>query len=442
MDDNKDKLDIQNLSDSEFLSFLFSERDRENSQRQYQGWNLWALAGALVTVVCTGYHVVKGNTGLFSALRVVYLVSGILALVLCLRPIFMLLEKERGIDKNKVKTLKDVAPYHYLFLMVVVSAFFSVFVPLLDKNNPWNVVTIAWMVSLVSFVFGLCYVIICQGEIVKADNNGLVFPNDNRDKWYHTTLGGMLSVAAWGSFRMLEDPIFGTPDFELSVCISAAALFVYFLIKVFSIEKKANKIDILIDEYLYKGFPKEMTFRILRMDRMGNTVFESCLQELMGLYKAFEAYEQRKQIIQEVLNLFEQERVDPDKLLEYHDEMVETLDFSEKCIIRVEKLGDKLKEIEKQAPWLMDDKEYKDIVTVLEYHVEKEKDLVGFTRSATNKMQLWIDKYFCKKRGGLCGEENCPFRNEKAPWWFRFRLWRKRGAILLKNKCKRKKHCG
>lgn len=231
MDDNKDKLDIQNLSDSEFLSFLFSERDRENSQRQYQGWNIWALAGALVTVVCTGYHVVKGNTELFSALQVVYLVSGIMSLVLCLRPLFMLLEKERGIDKNKVKTLKDIAPYHYLFLMVVVSAFFSVFIPLLDKNNPWNVVTIAWMVSFVGFVLGLCYVIICQGKIVKADNNGMVFPNDNGDRWYHTSLGGMLSVAAVESFRRVENPFFGSPNFELSVCISAATLLVYYLMR-------------------------------------------------------------------------------------------------------------------------------------------------------------------------------------------------------------------
>lgn len=182
-----------------------------------------------------------------------------------------------------------------------------------------------------------------------------------------------------------------------------------------------------------------MTFRILRMDRMGNTVFESCLQELMGLYKAFEAYEQRKQKTQEVLNLFEQGKVDPNKLQEYHDELTETLGFSEKCINQVQNLVDKLYEIEKQAPWLKDDEEYKDMVKVLGFHVAKEEDLLEFTNSVTEMMHAWIEKYHCKKRGGICGVENCSYRNEKAPWWFRFRLWRKREAILLKDKCKRMK---
>lgn len=284
----------------------------------------------------------------------------------------------------------------------------------------------------------LCYYL--PKKIVKADNNGMVLLNDNGDRWYKASLGGVLSVVALHSFKRVENPIWGSPDFDLSVCISAAVLLVYFLIKVCAIEKKANKIDILIDEYLYKGFPKEMTFRILRMNRMGNTVFESCLQELMGLYKAFEAYEQRKQRIQEVLVLFEQGKVDPNKLQEYHDEVMETLGFSEMCINQVEKLGYRLREIEVQAPWLKDDKEYKDMVNVLEYHVEKEKDLIGFTSSATEMMQLWIEKYHCKKRGGICGEENCPFRDEKAPWWFRLRMWRKREAILLKDKCRKAKY--
>lgn len=44
------KSGITDLSDSEFLSFLYSERDRENSLSQYQGWNYWALVGAIGTI--------------------------------------------------------------------------------------------------------------------------------------------------------------------------------------------------------------------------------------------------------------------------------------------------------------------------------------------------------------------------------------------------------
>ena len=48
------KENIIELSDSEFLSYLYAERDREESLNSYQGWNIWAIVGALVTVVCAG----------------------------------------------------------------------------------------------------------------------------------------------------------------------------------------------------------------------------------------------------------------------------------------------------------------------------------------------------------------------------------------------------
>ena len=51
----KKRTEIYELPDGEFLSFLYSERDRENSLRQYQGWNIWALVGAISTVVVAGY---------------------------------------------------------------------------------------------------------------------------------------------------------------------------------------------------------------------------------------------------------------------------------------------------------------------------------------------------------------------------------------------------
>lgn len=48
---------ITELPDSDYLSFLYSERDREEKLATYQGWNLWAIAIAMVTVICTLYGI-------------------------------------------------------------------------------------------------------------------------------------------------------------------------------------------------------------------------------------------------------------------------------------------------------------------------------------------------------------------------------------------------
>lgn len=50
---------IPEMSDSEFLSFLYSERNRENDISQYQGWNTWVLIGAAITSLCAFYSTIK-----------------------------------------------------------------------------------------------------------------------------------------------------------------------------------------------------------------------------------------------------------------------------------------------------------------------------------------------------------------------------------------------
>ena len=54
---------ITELSDSEFLSFLYSERDREESLNHFQGWNIWAVIGAMITVICTAYSIRCNHLG-------------------------------------------------------------------------------------------------------------------------------------------------------------------------------------------------------------------------------------------------------------------------------------------------------------------------------------------------------------------------------------------
>lgn len=61
---------ITELPDSDFLSFLYSERDREESLNHLQGWNIWAVVGAMVTVACAAYmkemhHEIKSLTDEF-----------------------------------------------------------------------------------------------------------------------------------------------------------------------------------------------------------------------------------------------------------------------------------------------------------------------------------------------------------------------------------------
>ena len=71
----KKKNPIIDFSDQEFQSFLYSERDRENSLSQYHGWNNWALIGAIITVLSVAYASLKGG-GQINWAQCVYYATG------------------------------------------------------------------------------------------------------------------------------------------------------------------------------------------------------------------------------------------------------------------------------------------------------------------------------------------------------------------------------
>lgn len=86
---------ILNLNDSEFISFLYSERDRENSLSQYQGWNNWALAGAIIAILCFVYATIK-DAGQIDSMQCIYYATGSIAFFLAYHTCYHFLKGSGG----------------------------------------------------------------------------------------------------------------------------------------------------------------------------------------------------------------------------------------------------------------------------------------------------------------------------------------------------------
>ena len=111
---------IYELSDSEFLSFLYAERDRENSLSQFQGWNNWAIAGAIVTIVCAIYTICK-NTVLIDSEYILYGFTGAMALYLLIKAYSVFFMRKRGYNRYCVRVLKEQIPKVDLILIIISS---------------------------------------------------------------------------------------------------------------------------------------------------------------------------------------------------------------------------------------------------------------------------------------------------------------------------------
>lgn len=249
----EDSKRVTELFEGEFLSFLYAERDREYSLRQYQGWNIWALVGALVAVGCAIYQLIKGYQDSILLVQTCYYSSTIIAFALCFHPIVtLLLKKERGIDIRKLKRLKQSTPFYYLGWGLVVSAVFSIAVPLIDIVARWNVVSITWMIVFALFLTGTISAIVNKEKETNSFFDDLVFANVKLNRWFERVVAASLWTIVVFSFSKTPKFEIGNPNSELAVCLSAFVILIYYLIKVFCEERKANELDVLIDEYLYR----------------------------------------------------------------------------------------------------------------------------------------------------------------------------------------------
>ena len=264
---------ITGMSDSEFLSFLYSEREREESLNSYQGWNLWAVIGAMITVICTAYSIRCNHLGEIDRLRTGYLVSDYVSRLFLLWFVVVsfksFVERKRAKDYKKLKYLKDIAPMPYLIVATICTfelAFFFIFA---EHDNLWDIVPISWMVLAVSHILIDISVYRNWNSFVWAIKEDIWFVRT----WVMVAVGLNVYVLVWliwgWSSKHITGPFIGTPKFELAVCVTTLVLLLYLLIMIIFANRKSSETDVQIDEYVYKGKSKEDVYMKLKANRLG-----------------------------------------------------------------------------------------------------------------------------------------------------------------------------
>ncbi len=436
---------IIDLTDSEFLSFLYSERDREESLNSYPGWSNWAIWGAVVTVMLTIYRILSNNIGIISVLNTGYFLSGILGFLLCYRPYFLvimtLFSRERGVDFKKVKYIKDVAPKPYLWLALIISISFSVFFPIADTTDPWSKVSIVWIITVALNIVGIVACGVNKNRIIGPGIDGIVFGEIRLDSWYYGIVSGVLSFAWLNSFKRVNGSIWGNPDFELAVCIAAVFFLVYLFLEFKSREKMSSRMDVLLDDFIYKGRSKSDIFHQIMIVRMGYGVLEVCAHEMYQLKNSFDDFEPQKQKIEEVNQLFSLGTFDINKILNYFDVIKAASNYMRNWNGQIKALNDKLKQISQKVPGIAVEEEYKNLIKMNGFLLDRESEMMRIVNAAANNMQMWIKVYHCEKYGGWCTHIDCKQRNESKSLQYRFELLRIRLARHIGRVIKTRKMC-
>lgn len=274
--DNKTRL--PELTDNEFLSFLYSERERENNLSQFQGWNNWALAVAIISVICAVYSLMKDNSSL-NTIKIIYSTSSIIAFFWAYHSWTWVFRRARGIDFSKVRMMREVMPTVKIVFVFICAITYSILVSTLDESNLvfWLWVSVIIAFSL-AFSVSRCY----KDKIVPAYCKDMLLPWIWVNAGFESIMGCVFSIIMTQSFKLAGSCIL-THEFELGACLSAILVLLYILFSLNFSDKVVRRFDAIMDKYLYAGSTKEETFREISKNRMGYGVLDACDKELMAV---------------------------------------------------------------------------------------------------------------------------------------------------------------
>ena len=270
---------ITDLTDAEFLSFLYSERDREGRLSRWQGWNNWALVGAFVAVMWTTYSIWKEHCYV-RGYDVIYYTSGIMSIFLSICLWINLFKKERGIDISRLRWLKEVYPYHLTLIALGCSFTFSLLIAAKDGYCNlfwlWSILGFFFVITLVSLI---CY----RNRIMPVYADECMFPCVKVNMLYYCVVGLLYGPIVTQSFKKVLSS-FLSNEFEIAACISAGIVIADIFIKLNTGEKIINKLDVIIDDYIYNGVARDVTTHEIVKNRMGYSVMDVCYKDLTELY--------------------------------------------------------------------------------------------------------------------------------------------------------------
>lgn len=398
---------IPDYSDQDFLSFLYSERDRENSLSQYQGWNNWALIGAMITVLSVAYASLKAG-GQFNWMRSAYYATGAVSFFLAYHSCFKFINRDRGHDFTRVRLLKEMTPWMDSVLAIVTALTAIVLILVYDcpSNLFWS-----WIAVLVVQIFVVIVALVNRNKLVPFYFTRPYFPNLRWNITYDGIAGGLFAWVGAASFQKASWSIMN-PEFEVGICVGAAVVLFYYLIRIKVENKVVEQFDAIIDRYLYVGQSKEDTFNEILCNRMGYGVLEVVQKDLEKVREMAGDCEEKRIELEALKAKIQNGEYDIYLVSKDNRRLKDMLNYLDDSLKQSDKLASRLKEMVRVAPIL-------DYVTVINTVFDTNKDLYVQVKAVqkdveevSSLLQVEFDKCYCQKANALCPKLDCEHRSE------------------------------
>ena len=393
------KTNIADLPESDFISFLYSERDRENSLSEFHGWNNWALAGALITAICSGYAILKIKPSL-DVVTVLFNASCLIAFFLTYHSWATIFRRERAVDFSKVRMMEEVIPVVKVVFVYVCGIAFSITMAVVEGCS---VVFWLWISVIVAYTITLIIALCNKEKVVPSFFREMMLPWVWVNAGYEAIIGAVFSLIGTQSFRLAGRNIL-TSEFEFAASVAAFLILLYILFKLNFSNKVVRRFDAIIDQYLYAGATKEETFHEISKNRMGYGVLDACYRELKEVEKRTKQCEEEETELAEMRECVVTGNCDLKKIQEYDGRIDAILLGQQSSLDQSKRLVERMNEIVKVSSSFRDITEIKTVFDTNQQCFDK-------VRSVSEKVGE-VSRMLHEKEKEMLEEINAALRKE------------------------------
>lgn len=400
-----------NFTKSEFLSFLYAERERESAILQTDGRNLWVLMGSLVTVLLYSYSLIKeyfshiewNCSCLFVSLGFLFIISYI--------HLFIKPSNTRLFTRERIRTVQEEAPTTSIYLQLLLCIIMCIW---LYMNKLSCVLYYCWFALSILKLLTLIYIAIFKTKFVVAELRMYPF----REKWLNTLAAiinnWIILEIAYFTFKYFYKDIINTctfETFEISICIIFAVILIFFLINTKTNTRKGiEEIDKTIDLYTFNKIDENSAYEQIISLRYGQTAINAFKKEIRDWISTIKKLNAQKDQIMQVTNnmTINVSNYDSD-----HKLIIQSLIACEKAIKQQKVILGKIQELTNLPNNIFLQEDIKQLLDIVEDGTSLIDNIIEIQDNIVKAYNQHITQYICTKCGGLCENFDCKLRHKK-----------------------------
>lgn len=423
---------MNDLTKSEFLSFLYSEKERVNSNFSRPGWSNWAIGGSLVGLIVFLFDFMTTLDDVINWEIVLMLFITLLSFTfIAIMAYQMIFPKEEIYYPNRITTLWN--EYPILESTISGLSFLVIFILLLTMHN------YSWLLYIVGFLsfdklLPLCFLFYKRNKLVPAGIKYNIIPNKGATGYLLKIISFIvfICIIIYSSWDIMNDIKIYTKEIKVATVLIGFWILIYIFFKINSTPNKiANNIDNIIEKVVYSGFSQKDAMEELMFLKYGGRVNQVVDNDLSSYFTALKSLNDVNSNLDIIIKSIDEGKLNQQNYIEWsryiNSQRSKLNDANSKGANLITKI-EKIFYLPNNA------KHSTDFRTLLDLTKEgqgKISDIIRKFHMTQESLTAYENRYKCRKLGGTCENLQCKKRDDKMSFIYACKVYNIKYALKL-----------